>query len=197
MLRKPLIVLCSFGVVLGLAACGGDSGSSSAPKDTGGAATTASSGAAASDSSGSAAVTDATGSGSTTAVPNFSGKGGAAFCNEVKSFQNDFANSNLATSSSPADLKKNYQQVQDALKKLESSAPNEIKADVKTVADAIGVLTKALDSVNYDVTKLASDPQAAAKLQSAVSSQQFQDASKRLDAYGSQVCGISTTDTTP
>ena len=82
------------------------------------------------------------------------------------------------------------------LKQLESSAPDEIKADVKTVSEAMSSLISVFESANYDFTKLAQDPEALAKLES-FDGQEVQDASTRIEAYFAQVCGISTTDTTP
>ena len=86
--------------------------------------------------------------------------------------------------------------LESALKQLESSAPDEIKADVTTVSEAFTSLISVFESANYDFTKLAQDPEALAKLES-FSGQEVQDASTRIEAYFSQVCGISTTDTTP
>lgn len=184
MLRKPIALLFVGALALTLAACGGDDSSSS----SGSQAPAASSG---------AGDTSASGGGSsagTTAVPNFSGSGSSAFCSQANELQGVFGGQSF-TNTDPSSLKQDYENAQKALKDLESKAPDEIKADVKTLNDALGTLMDVFASVDYDVTKLASDPEAAAKLQS-FDSQELQDASARVEAYLTQVCGIDTTATT-
>ncbi len=184
MLRKPvaLVIACAF--VFALAACGGDD-SGSATATTGG-----------SSGSEAPAASDGGSSAGTTAVPNFSGSGGDKFCSQAKGFQDSFGANDFSNSSDPAALKDQFAKAEDALKQLESSAPDEIKADVKTVSAAFSSLISVFESANYDFTKLAQDPAALAKLES-FSGQEVTDASTRIEAYFSQVCGISTTDTTP
>jgi hypothetical protein len=189
MLRKPLALLVAVGFVFALAACGDDSGSATAT-------TSGSSGSAPAASSGGADTSSGSGSADTTA-PNFSGSGSKEFCAQAKGFQDTFgSNDAFGQSSDPAQLKDDFSKAEDALKQLESSAPDEIKADVKTVSESLSSLIAVFESANYDFTKLAQDPAALAKLES-FDSQEVQDASTRIEAYFSQVCGISTTDTTP
>jgi len=189
MLRKPLALLLAVGFVFALAACGDDSGSATAT-------TSGSSGSQAPAASGGAADTSG-GSAGTTAAPNFSGSGSKEFCAQAKGFQDTFGSSDaFGQSTDPAQLKDDFSKAEDALKQLESSAPDEIKADVKTVSESLSSLIAVFESANYDFTKLAQDPAALAKLES-FDSQEVQDASTRIEAYFSQVCGISTTDTTP
>jgi len=182
MLRKPIALLFAGALVFTLAACGDDSGSSSS-------ASQAPAASSAGDTSGSGG-----GSAGTTAVPNFSGSGSSAFCGQAKELQGVFGGQSF-TNTDPSSLKSDYENAQKALKELESKAPDEIKADVKTLNDALGTLMDVFASVDYDVTKLATDPEAAAKLQS-FDSQELQDASARVEAYLTQVCGIDTTATT-
>jgi len=191
MLRKPLALLLAVGFVVALAACGDDSGSATAT-------TSGSSGSQApAASSGAADTSSGSGSAGTTAAPNFSGSGGEEFCAQAKGFEDTFGSSDsFGQSTDPAQLKDDFSKAEDALKQLESSAPDEIKADVKTVSESLSSLISVFESVNYDFTKLAQDPAALAKLES-FDSQEVQDASTRIEAYFSQVCGISTTDTTP
>jgi hypothetical protein len=188
MLRKPLALLLAVGFVFALAACGDDSGSATAT-------TSGSSGSQAPAASSGAGDTSS-GSADTTA-PNFSGSGSKEFCAQAKGFQDTFGSSDaFGQSTDPAQLKDDFSKAEDALKQLESSAPDEIKADVKTVSESLSSLIAVFESANYDFTKLAQDPAALAKLES-FDSQEVQDASTRIEAYFSQVCGISTTDTTP
>ena len=188
MLRKPLSLLFAAAIVLTLAACGDDSGSATAT-------TSGSSGSEAPAASSGAPDTGSSSAG-TTAAPNFSGSGSEEFCAQAKGFDETLGASDFGQSSDPAQVKESFTKAQDALKQLESSAPDEIKADVKTVSEAFTSLISVFESANYDFTKLAQDPAALAKLES-FSGQEVQDASTRIEAYFSQVCGINTTDTTP
>ncbi len=149
MLRKPvaLVIACAF--VFALAACGGDD-SGSATATTGG-----------SSGSQAPAASDGGSSAGTTAVPDFSGSGSKEFCSQAKGFEDTLGNSDFGQSSDPAQLKKDFANAQDALKKLESSAPNEIKDDVSTVSAALTSLIGVLESANYDFTKLARGPGSA------------------------------------
>jgi hypothetical protein len=182
MLRKPvaLVIACAF--VFALAACGDDSGSATAT--TGG-----------SSGSEAPAASDGGSSAGTTAVPDFSGSGSKEFCSQAKGFEDTLGSGDFGQSSDPAQLKDDFGNAEDALKKLESSAPDEIKDDVSTVSAALTSLIGVLESANYDFTKLAQDPAALAQLES-FSSQEVTDASARVEAYLSQVCGISSADTT-
>ena len=184
MLRKPLALLIAGAFVFALAACGGDdSGSATATTGSSGSeAPAASSGASDSSSAG------------TTAVPDFSGSGGEAFCGQAQQMDQLFGGESF-NSNDPAALQNDFEQAQGALEDLAKSAPDEIKDDVKTISDALTSLISVFESANYDFTKLAQDPEALAKLES-FSSQEVTDASARVEAYLTQVCGISTTDTT-
>jgi hypothetical protein len=185
MLRKPLALFLAGVFVVGLAACGGDDGGSIAGPGT----TSGSSG-----SEAPAASSDAGGGGSagTTAVPDFSGSGGDAFCGQAQDFEGVFGGESF-TNTDPASLKDDYAKAQDALDELADKAPDEIKADVQTLSNALSTLIEVFESVDYDFTKLAQDPAAAAKLQE-FDSQELTDASARVEAYLTQVCGIDTTD---
>jgi hypothetical protein len=186
MLRKPIALLFAVAIVVTLAACGGDdSGSIPAPG-----ATSGSSGsdapAASSDTGGSDS-----GSAGTTAVPDFSGSGGEAFCGQAKDFESVFGGESFSNTD-PASLKSDYEKAKSALDDLASKAPDEIKSDVETLSGALSTLMEVFESVDYDVTKLAQDPTAAAKLQD-FDTQELSDASARVEAYLTQVCGIDTT----
>ncbi len=97
------------------------------------------------------------------------------------------------TNSDPASLEADYEKAKSALDDLADTAPDEIKADVQTLSTALSTLIEVFASVDYDVTKLAQDPEAAAKLQE-FDTQELTDASARVEAYLTQVCGIDTTD---
>lgn len=184
MLRKPLAFLFAAVIVVGLAACGDDGGSAVGPSGTSGS----------SGSEAPAASSDAGGDSSagTTAVPDFSGSGGEAFCGQAKDLEGVFSGDSFSNTD-PASLKDDYEKAQSALDDMADKAPDEIKGDVQTLSNALGTLIEVFESVDYDFTKLAQDPQAAAKLQE-FDTQELSDASARVEAYLSQVCGIDTTD---
>jgi hypothetical protein len=185
MLRKPIALLFAVAMVFTLAACGGDdSGSIPAPGATSG--SSGSDAPAASSDTGSDG-----GSAGTTAVPNFSGSGGEAFCGQAKDFESVFGGESFSNTD-PASLKDDYEKAKSALDDLADKAPDEIKSDVETLSSALSTLMDVFASVDYDVTKLAQDPEAAAKLQD-FDTQELSDASARVEAYLTQVCGIDTT----
>jgi len=184
MLRKPLAFLFAAAIVVGLAACGDDGGSAVGPDATSGS----------SGSEAPAASSDAGGGSSagTTAVPDFSGSGGEAFCGQAKDLEGVFSGDSFSNTD-PASLKDDYEKAQSALDDMADKAPDEIKGDVQTLSNALGTLIEVFESVDYDFTKLVQDPQAAAKLQE-FDTQELSDASARVEAYLTQVCGIDTTD---
>ena len=58
----------------------------------------------------------------------------------------------------PASLEADYEKAKSALDDLASKAPDEIKGDVETLSTALATLMDVFASVDYDVTKLAQDP---------------------------------------
>lgn len=190
MLRKPIALLFSAALVVGLAACGDDGGGGfTAPGETSGSAATD---APATTAAGSDSADDTSGgSADSTEVPNFSGSGGDAFCSQAQGFEDTFGGEDFAASTDPNELRDDYAKAQDALSQLEDSAPDEIKGDVQIVSDAMSQLIEVFESADYDFTKLANDPEALAKLES-FGSQEVQDASTRVEAYLNDVCGLDT-----
>ncbi len=185
MLRKPLALLFAAAFTVSLAACGGDDSGSSA-SDEGSDSTEAP--AASSDAPDSSAGGDE--SAATTGAPDFSGDGGGEFCSQAQGFDEVFGDEAFQ-SNDPADLEDQFNASQEASAQLEESAPDEIKADVAILADAIGGLIEVFAAADYDFTQLASDPEAIAQLE-AFSSAEITDASTRVEAYLTEVCGIST-----
>lgn len=101
-----------------------------------------------------------------------SDKSDSAFCRKVKSYDSQ-SDSNL----SAKDTIK-------ALKDLKSSAPSEIKDDLQTVIN----LTEKLTNID------TSNPAAVASAYKNVDTSNIDSASKNLDAYVKQHCGISLTE---
>ncbi len=183
MLRKPLALLFAAAFTVSLAACGGDDSDSSAPDEG-------------SDSTEAAAAPDSSAGGdesaASTGAPDFSGEGGGEFCSQAQGFDEVFGDEAFQ-SNDPADLEDQFNASQQALADLENSAPDEIKEDVGVIADALAGLIEVFEAANYDFTALAQDPEAIAQLE-AFSSSEITDASTRVEAYLTEVCGISTED---
>jgi hypothetical protein len=183
MLRKPLALLFAAAFTVSLVACGGDDSDSSAP-DEGSDSTEAP--AASSDAPDSSAGGDE--SAATTGAPDFSGEGGGEFCSQAQGFDEAFSDEAFQPDD-PADLEDQFNASQQALADLEDSAPDEIKEDVGILADAFASLIEVFESVNYDFTQLAQDPEAVAQLE-AFNSAEITDATTRIEAYLTEVCGI-------
>ena len=183
MLRKPLALLFAAAFTVSLAACGGDDSDSSAPDEG-------------SDSTEAAAAPDSSAGGdesaASTGAPDFSGEGGGEFCSQAQGFDEVFGDEAFQ-SNDPADLEDQFNASQQALADLENSAPDEIKEDVGVIADALAGLIEVFEAANYDFTALAQDLEAIAQLE-AFSSSEITDASTRVKAYLTEVCGISTED---
>ena len=176
-------------VALLLAGCGGDNSASVSSATTSGGSATASSATTASSS-------DSANNANTTA-PSFTGDANSDFCSFVKDIANsDFA-ANLGEDSSK--LKDDLQQVDDVMSKALSKAPAEIKDDLATVANGIKQYRDFLAQYDYDVAKITAaaqkDPTVLQKVTDAFSDPKFEQASTRVEAYGQQVCGLSTSTT--
>ncbi len=175
--------------------CGGDnkSVSASTAAASGGAATTATT------AGGGTATTSGSGSdGDSTTAPSFSGDSNNEFCKKVR----DLESSDLgdALSGGGDDLKATLQTAKSALADLKGSAPSEIKDDVNTVASAIEKLDAIYAKYDYDQAKVIAaaqkDPSVLQDVTAAASDTKFVDATTRLTAYGTQVCGIDDSSST-
>jgi hypothetical protein len=149
-----------------VAACGGK-GSSSGTATTVPPATTALS---------------ATVSTSSTA-PSFSGSKNSKYCDLARQFSQTI-NPNLSS-----DPKALFQQFDSLSAQYLAVVPSAIKADANAVITAIRQLETAFRTANFDVTKI--NPADLASVQDP----KFTAAANRIDAYDSQVCGITTSTT--
>ncbi len=70
--------------------------------------------------------------------------------------------------------------------RFQATAPSAIKADADTVIGALKKLETSFKNANYDVTKI--QPTDLAPMQDP----KFTASTARIDAYDSQVCGITT-----
>jgi hypothetical protein len=168
-MRKLLIVL-SLAIVT-FAGCGGGDDDGGSAKDTD---------AASESADGSTATTEAD--------TDFSGKGSGDFCELAKKYEEDF--NDTGGSSATADVKKEYQELGDAIDKLVSEAPAEIKADTQKVNGAFKKLNALLEKYDYDFTKIPESEADDVKLDDP----EIEAASNRVEAYFEKVCGIDSDD---
>jgi hypothetical protein len=121
----------------------------------------------------------------TTKVPGFSGSSSSSFCDDARRLSQ-------TTRFTPdtTNLKTVFQDFDSYSGRLESKAPSAIKADVKTVVDAVKRYEGVLQGVNFDYTKLT-----PAQLQ-AFTDPNVTSASERVTAYLAQVCHVSTATST-
>lgn len=153
-----------------VAGCGGG-GSSNASSTTS---------TAAGSSSG---ATGNSGAGAATTAPSFVGSANSAYCNLARNFSNSI-NPNLSNNPKAA-----FQQFDSVSGQFLSTAPSAIQADAQEVVSALKMVETAFKNVNYDVTKLKPTDLTA------VQDPKFTASANRIDAYDTQVCGITTSST--
>jgi hypothetical protein len=149
-----------------LAACGSSTAKSSAGSNSGTTSTTSS------------------GSGSTTAttVKSFSGSGSGDFCTLVRGTADKVTNPTLPTN--PSDWKSIFQEVQKSLDEAKSKAPDEIKGDIQTIANAYQQLVTAVDNAHGNLAQVGST------LGTTFSSADFKTAVTHLEQYMTNVCKL-------
>jgi hypothetical protein len=168
-MKAPALVAGAALVALVLTGCGGDNSSSTAA---------------------SSPTTAASNANATT--PSFTGSGSSDFCNFAKDLESsDIANSLTGDSTN---VKDDLAKVRAALAQAKAKAPDEIKADVATVADAFQKYDDLLAKYGYDTQKLTDaaqkNPQVLAQATAVLDDSKFAAASERVSAYAQQVCGI-------
>jgi hypothetical protein len=137
-----------------------------------------------------AASTTTVAKASTTAAPAtattvaFTGKGSEAFCAVVKELDAFDPGSTTDKASIEKGIKENLA----LLTKATGVAPDEIKPEMQITLEATTKLAAIFERNGYDVTKIGADPEAAVTLQG---DEKTRAASERLDAYGTQVCGVT------
>ena len=139
------------------------------------------------DHAGTAGSTSAPGDTSTTAVPadnsGGGGGGGGDFCALMRKDDSAFRSTDIATKSS-SDLKNLYANVVPELERAQSHAPDAIKSDFGSLVTGMKALVKALQTANYDVTKLNPDSFKG------LADSKFVTASEHIATYIGQHCGI-------
>src|SRR5262249_12666194 len=184
-------------VALLLAGCGGDNSASVSVTTASGAGVANSVRGSATTSGGSSSASTVTTSGGTTTTPSFSGNKNSDFCNVARELtSSDFASS---LNDANPDLKAGLNQINDALARAKNSAPSEIKGDVTTLADALKKYSDFLAKYDYDIAKITQaaqkDPTVLQQATDALSDPKIEQASSRIEAYATQVCGITTPST--
>jgi hypothetical protein len=175
MLRR-IVVLFALSSLL-LAACSSDGGDdASSGGDTGGATGTTASGTTASGETGGGTTTGTTGGGA--------GSIDSAQCAEVAAAMSEAAQSMPDVfSGNTADLDQSLEQ----LRAFAAAAPEEIRADLQTVVEGYAKIVEALQQAGYDpASGQAPPPEVVAALTQAsqeLDSQEFKDASDRVNAY--------------
>ena len=134
------------------------------------------------------------GSPSTTAAPSdasasptpstVKASGGGDFCKLVAASYNSGIAQGPQTDTSPAAMKKRYEDAQALSRQAIDVAPSAIKADLQTLDAASNKFYAALAAANYDMTKLPRDATAG------FSTPELQAASTRVLAYVKDHCGI-------
>jgi hypothetical protein len=155
------------GAAVLVAGCGGKSSSNTTATTISGATATTGGGAPASST-----------------VPSFSGPKNSKYCDLARQFSQTI-NPNLSS----GDPKTLFQQFDALSAQYLAVVPSVIKGDANTVINAIRQLETAFKTANYDVTKIQ-----AADL-APVQDPKFTVSANRINAYDSQVCGITTSTT--
>ncbi len=110
--------------------------------------------------------------------------GGGDFCKLVAASYNSGIAQGPQTDTSPAGMKKRYQDAQALSRQAIDVAPSAIRGDLQTLDAASSKFYAALATANYDMTKLPHDATAG------FSAPEVQAASTRLLAYVKDHCGI-------
>ena len=166
--------LLALGVVsiLGVSACSdGNKLSVTSSKQTG--STAADSGTSTGDSSGSASGSGDTTDGSAS-LPDLSGAGLSANCT---AYLTAIASAFTPNAEGAASLA-------DSFSALEKEVPDNLKGDVRVLADGFAKLQKLYKKYNYDYSKIATDPEAATLF----SDKAFADASTNVSTWLDKEC---------
>ena len=126
-----------------------------------------------------ASTTTQTGAGGQT-TPSFSGEGSEEFCAFVTDLQKDESLGDLTS-------QKGYDNFVTALDKLDDAAPDEIQDDVHTIVQWSKKAADVYKANDFDDAKAQGSAEYAALLNDS----SIEKATKNLDAYSAQVCGLT------
>jgi len=87
-----------------------------------------------------------------------------------------------------------FTRLTDLVDGVRENAPDEIQADLETVADGFAEVREIFEEYDYDLAKLgaaaATDPELTERLES-FGGEEFTDAGERVSAYLQEECGLS------
>ncbi|MBW3650547.1 MAG: hypothetical protein KY458_08275 [Actinobacteria bacterium] len=115
---------------------------------------------------------------------NFSGKGGAEFCQRARDFEEN--TKSTGDSSTPDGLKEEFEQLSRAMDDLVDEAPKEIRADAEKVGGYFQRVKDLYEKYDYDASKIP--PRESDKLNA--EDPKVKPASERLESYFEKVCKI-------
>ena len=168
-MKKSTLIAIGMASILGISACSSDTKlsvtTSKSPSET----TADDSGSGSAGSSGSAD------GGSAVSTPDLSG---------IPGLSQDCAAYISAITSAFTPNAEGVAGLSDAFDKLESQVPDDLKDDVKVLADGFAKLQKLYEKYNYDYTKIAADPAAATLF----SDGKFNEASTNITAWLDKEC---------
>lgn len=122
-------------------------------------------------------------------------KGGATgdFCTMARAFNaaNDESTDIFFGEPSKDEVKKVFEDLEKQIGAMVNAAPSEIKADAQVVQAGLKGMVDAMKSIDYDMTKLFTDPTLAEKLE-VLDTPEFEKASNNVDNYLQNTCGIDT-----
>ncbi|MBW3614091.1 MAG: hypothetical protein KY439_02125 [Actinobacteria bacterium] len=115
---------------------------------------------------------------------NFSGKGGADFCQKARDFEENTKTSGDA--STPDGMRKEFTQLSKAVDDLVDAAPKEIRADAEKVGGYFQRVSDLYEKYDYDASKIP--PAESEKLN--LNDPEVEAASERVESYFEKVCKI-------
>jgi hypothetical protein len=207
MRRIAALASTAVALTIVLGACGGDdSGSLNAAKAKAAeldaaakGSTTTVKGGSTDTTTGDASTDTTDGKSTATTSANFSGKGSGDFCGFARDIEKN-QNALIGDGSNPTDMKKTLATINQVFDEAAKRAPNEIKADFKTLQAGFASMAQFYSKLGDDpkafADAIAKDPEAAQKALGTLSSPEFEAASQRIDDYMTKVCGIKSSDAT-
>lgn len=112
---------------------------------------------------------------------------GGSFCKQIADTYNEALTFAGATARSPDELRTELDKTLKDGKDTINAAPDEVKADLQVIQDAVAKFSDSLAKVGYDVNRLGSDAIAAI---SVFTSPEFQKAAEHSQTYVKDQCGI-------
>ncbi len=140
----------------------------------------------------SASVNDTTATDDTVDT-NFSGDGSGPFCDLVRKLDAEDPMTAAFDSTDPAQAKQLWSEISSTFATLADIAPDEIAPEVTMLGGAFQKMDQFFAKYNYDMKAAGTAMQTDTEMVALFSGddQTMQNASDRLDAYGTKVCGLA------